>query len=140
MQFQARNGLDGTWSVWMHPETDFMLSRCLSRNIRSSAVTSPPRRSPPPRFTACASSHPTKLSPSLVSGTSSGKHQNVTNPIVLHLKTVFSQLKKVKKANGEIIGVNVVRVITMWSLAAVQVAGGMGTDLGFFIACPVWTS
>lgn len=37
-----------------------------------------------------------------------------------------SQLKKVKKANGEIIGVNVVRVITMWTLAAVQVAGGMG--------------
>ena len=36
------------------------------------------------------------------------------------------KLKKVKKANGEIIGVNVVRVITMWSLAAVQVAGGMG--------------
>ena len=37
----------------------------------------------------------------------------------------YSQLKKVKKANGEIIGVNVVCIMLL-SLAAVQVAGGMG--------------
>ena len=41
------------------------------------------------------------------------------------------QLKKVKKASGEIIGVNVVCIMLL-SLAAVQVAGGMGTDLAFF--------
>ena len=39
-----------------------------------------------------------------------------------------SQLKKVKKANGEIIGVNVVCIHDVLSLAAVQVAGGMGTN------------
>ncbi|TCD68392.1 60S ribosomal protein L20 [Steccherinum ochraceum] len=40
------------------------------------------------------------------------------------------QLKKVKKASGEIIGVNVVSIMLL-SLAAVQVAGGMGANLAF---------
>ena len=41
---------------------------------------------------------------------------------------VHSQLKKVKKASGEILGVNVVSIMsTLMSLAAVQVAGGMGS-------------
>ena len=100
----VEDGFGLTWSD-VAQQTPY---RCLSQNIKSLAATCTPRLSPPPRSTVCASSHPTKLSPSLVSGTSSGKHQNVTNPIVLHLKTVFSQLKKVKKANGEIIGVNVI--------------------------------
>ena len=45
----------------------------------------------------------------------------------LVLTELHSQLKKVKKASGEISGVNVVCIIsTLLSLAAVQVAGGMG--------------
>lgn len=48
----------------------------------------------------------------------------------------FSQLKKVKKASGEIIGVNVVCIISMLlSLAAVQVAGGMGADIAVVSTC-----
>ena len=45
-------------------------ARCLSTSTRSSAVTSPPRMSPPPRSTACAFLRPTKLSQSRVSGIS----------------------------------------------------------------------
>ena len=97
----------------------FSKTEWASKNTKSSAVTCPLNRSPLPKFTACAFLRLMKLLPSPVSGTSWGVY---VIPTVLqeHNHILLSrQLKKVKKANGEIIGVNVVRILLI-SLAALK--------------------
>lgn len=87
-------------------------SRWASSNIKSSVVISPRRVSPIPRYTACASSRPMRSLPSRDSGISCGTpdYSNVlpSRQGSPYSRTLYRKLKKVKKANGEIIGVNVV--------------------------------
>jgi hypothetical protein len=108
---------------------------CLSRSTRSSAGTCLPRRPRRPRSTVCASLRRTRSSPSLASGTSCGASSSVCCPHSGHSNNILgpSQLKKVKKANGEIIGVNTVSVPSPappYPLQPMQEAGGTGALTG----------
>jgi hypothetical protein len=91
------------------------------KNTRLSGAICPRSPSPLPKSTVCVSLRLTRSSRSRDSGTSSGVsifdlgNIPVTDP-------TRRQLKKVKKANGEIIGVNVV----CRTLAAIQEAGVWG--------------
>ena len=106
-------------------ESSWMTLTCSSRyrwafkNTRSSGVICLRSPSPLPKSTVCGSSRLTRSSQSRGSGTSSGA--STFDPItpVYGTNPTLRQLKKVKKANGEIIGVNVV----CRTLAAIQEAG-----------------
>ena len=107
----GRNTMDGIIIAGCHSMANSISpSRWASSNIKSSVVISPRRVSPIPRYTACASLRPMRSSPSLDSGISCGAPDNMLLPQtgigVTHGR--YRKLKKVKKANGEIIGVNVV--------------------------------
>jgi hypothetical protein len=98
-------------------DADFSVCRWAFKNTRSSGVIYPRSLIPLLKSTVCASLRLTRSSPSRGSGTSSGASAWLLT-FSHGTKPIHSQLKKVKKANGEIIGVNVV----CRSLAAIQEA------------------
>ena len=109
---------------WHHGErmslTRLPASRWASPNIKSSAATSPRRASPIPRYTACASLRPMMSLPSHDSGTSCGTLDSCLSRWDRRPHVRYRKLKKVKKANGEIIGVNVVSTYPALSHAALK--------------------
>ena len=82
--------------------------RWVSLNIKSSVAISPRRTNPILRYTACASSRPMMSLPSRDSGISCGAQNMLPISQDRCAHGGYRKLKKVKKANGEIIGVNVV--------------------------------
>ena len=79
----AQDWLDGLLDIrsnfWQRNwrATSFSQPEWAFKNIKSSAAICPLRRSPPQKFTACASSHPTRSSPSPVSGISWGTQSDL---------------------------------------------------------------
>jgi len=100
--------------------TRFPASRWVSPNIKSSAATSPRRVSPIQRYTACAFLRPMMSLPSHDSGTSCGTPDMCLSRWGRSPHVRYRKLKKVKKANGEIIGVNVVSTYPALSHAALK--------------------